>query len=431
MCINDLRRLTTRAAIALLVVVVVAACSLENQDQPALSGPSGLGLNVTMAATPDQLPRDGQSQSMVKLTARDAKGDPAGGRSFAITFPNGAPDGAGLSQSSVVTDSSGTATFAVTAPIPASIGNTITIDATPVGSNADNDPSRGTVPVFNRVAIRVLPTNGGPAVAQFSFNPANPVIGQLVTFDASVTADEGVPCTTCTFAWDFGGEGTASGRVVTHAFTAAGDYVVTLNVTDSTGTKSVPLPRTVTVTAVGPPVAAFTFAPSPAFAVQTTTFDASTSTVSANHRIVSYAWSWGDGSTNTTTTAPIVQHTYAQPGSPGYAVTLTVTDDLGQSANVTKAVTVTNGLTAIITQAPVNPVNISQTVLYDGSTSTSSTGTRITNYNFDFGDGTTAQSTSAATAKHEFLASGTYTVTLTITDEKGQTALKTLQTVVQ
>jgi len=424
--------LTARAVIALLIFVGAAACSLENQEQPALSGPSGLGLNVTMTATPDQLQRDGESQSMVRLTARDAKGDPVGGRSFAITFPAGAPDGAALSQSSVVTDSRGTATFAVTAPIPASTGNTITVDATPVGTNADNDSSRGYVPVFNRVAIRVLPTNGGPAVAQFSFNPSNPVIGQLVTFDASVTADEGVPCTTCTFAWDFGGEGTASGRVVTHAFAAAGNYVVTLNVTDPTGTKSVPLQRTVTVTAVGPPIAAFTFTPSPAFAGQTTTFDASTSTVSANHRIVTYAWNWSDGSDSTTTSAPTVQHTYAQPGSPGYAVTLTVTDDLGQSANVTKAVTVTNGLTAIFTpQAPANPVNINQTVLYDGSTSTSSTGTRITNYNFDFGDGTTAQSSAAATAKHEFSAAGTYTVTLTITDEKGQTALKTLQTVVQ
>ena len=150
-----------------------------------------------------------------------------------------------------------------------------------------------------------------------------------------------------------------------------------------------------------------------------------------NHRIVTYAWNWGDGSANTTTSAPTVQHTYSQPGSPGYGVTLTVTDDLGQSANVTKPVTVTNGLTAIITQAPANPVNVSQTVQYDGSTSTSSTGTRITNYNFDFGDGTTAQSSAAATAKHEFSASGTYTVTLTITDEKGQTALKTVQTVVQ
>lgn len=427
---NDLRGLTTRAATALLVVVA-AACSLENQKQPALSGPSGLGLNVTMAATPDQLPRDGQSQSLVRLTARDEKGAPAGGRSFAITFPSGAPDGAALSQSSVITNSSGMATFAVTAPIPASTGNTITVDATPVGANADNDPSRGYVPVFNRVAIRVLPTNGGPAVAQFSFNPSNPVIGQLVTFDASVTADEGMPCTTCTFAWDFGGEGTASGRVVTHAFAAAGSYLVTLNVTDSTGTKSVPLQRTVTVTAVGPPIPAFTFAPSPAFAGQTTTFDASASTVSLNHRIVTYAWNWGDGSNNTTTSGPTVQHTYAQPGSPGYAVTLTITDDLGQSANVTRAVTVTNGLTANVTQAPANPVNISQTVQYDGSTSISSTGTRITNYSFDFGDGTPAQSTAAATAKHEFLASGTYTVTLTITDEKGQTALKTLQTVVQ
>ena len=129
---------------------------------------------------------------------------------------------------------------------------------------------------FNRLASNPDEWSVPGSAQFFTFSPAPRESGKL-TFDASVTADEGVPCTTCTFAWDFGGEGTASGRVVTHAFAANGNYLVTLNVTDSAGTKSVPLQRTVTVTAVGPPIAAFTFSPSPAFAGQTTTFDASTS----------------------------------------------------------------------------------------------------------------------------------------------------------
>ena len=423
MYINDLRGLTTRAAFALLLVAGAAACSLENQKQPALSGPSELGLSIAMTASPDQLPRDGATQSVVTLTARDSKGKAVAGQRLTLSMPVNSPSGTTLSATDVTTNAGGQATFTVTAPVAGSLGN-ITIFAVPFGTDSNNASTR-------TIAITALPLNGTVPVPSFIFLPNGPEVGQVVTFDASGTQDEGRSCTdACTFAWDFGTEGTATGRVVTHTFQSGGSFVVTLRVTDSANSVGTSQ-RTIAIGAPGPPIAAFTFSPSPAFAGQTTTFDASTSTVSANHRIVTYAWNWGDGSANTTTTASTVQHTYAQPGSPGYAVTLTVTDDRGQSANVTRAVTVTNGLTAIITQAPGNPVNVSQTVQYDGSTSTSSTGTRITNYNFDFGDGTTAQSSAAATAKHEFLATGTYTVTLTITDEKGQTALKTVQTVVQ
>src|SRR5207248_2779645 len=107
-------------------------------------------------------------------------------------------------------------------------GNSIIIVATPVGNNADNSLSR-------TMTIAVNPSNTTAPTAAFTFNPAAPEVGQVVTFDAlsatsppGPTLDEGVACTTCTFTWDFGGDGTATGRVVTHAFTAAGSYIVKL-----------------------------------------------------------------------------------------------------------------------------------------------------------------------------------------------------------
>jgi PKD repeat protein len=161
---------------------------------------------------------------------------------------------------------------------------------------------------------------------------------------------------------------------------------------------------------------------------QSATFDASASRASANHRIVSYTWAWGDGSADTTAVSPTTQHTYNNART--YSVTLTVRDDLGQSATVTHAVVVGNGLTAVLTRSPQGTVTLDQTVTFDGSQSSSSTGTQITNYLFDFGDGT-SQSSSFNTAKHEYTVTGTYTAKLTITDERGQTASATDTVTVQ
>jgi PKD repeat protein len=412
MCINDLRELTTRAASALLVVVVAAACTLENQERPALSGPSELGLAISMTASPDQLPRDGSSQSVVTLTARDPQGRPVAGQRLTLSLPVNSPSGAALSATDVVTNAGGQVVFTVNAPIAGSLGN-ITIYAVPFGTDANNNSIR-------TIAIDALPQNSTVPVPSFIFTPNGPEVGQLVTFDASGTQDEGRPCTDqCTFAWDFGTEGTATGRIVTHTFQAGGSIVVTLKVTDSANTVGTSQ-RTISIVAPGPATVAFSVSPVSPIAGQTATFTSLT-TPAVNHRIVSFVWTWGDGAASTTT-ASSIQHVYDQAKT--YPVTLTVTDDLGQSATVTNAVVVGSGLTARLTQSPAGTLAVGQTVFFDASTSSSNTGTAITNYLFDFGDGT-SQASSFPTAKHEYGATGTYTVKLTITDDRGRTASTT------
>ncbi len=412
MCINDLRGLTARAVVALLVFVGAAACSLENQDRPALSGPSELGLSISMTASPNQLPRDGSSQSVVTLTARDSQGRPVAGQRLTLSLPVNSPAGAALSATDVVTNAGGQVTFVVNAPVAGSLGN-IAIYAVPFGTDANNNSIR-------TIAIDAIPQNSTVPVPSFIFTPNGPEIGQVVRFDASGTQDEGRSCTDqCTFEWDFGTEGTATGRVVNHTFQAGGSIVITLKVTDganSVGTSQ----RTISIVAPGPATVAFSVSPVAPIAGQTATFTSLT-TPAVNHRIVSFVWTWGDGASSTTA-ASTIQHVYDQART--YPVTLTVTDDLGQSATVTNAVVVGSGLTARLTQSPAGTINVGQTVFFDASTSTSSTGTTITNYLFDFGDGS-SQSSSAPNAKHEYAAAGTYTVKLTITDEKGRTASTT------
>ena len=417
-------RLAPRLAVA-LVALAVAACALDKQDAPALSGPSEFGLAIVMVASPDQLPRDGFSRSVITLTTRDAQGAPVAGQRIALSLGTNAPQGASLSTTEVTTGSGGQATFFVTAPNPNSLGD-ISIRATPVGGDSANATARV-------ITIEALPRNSaGPAFAPIAFtvSPPAPEVGELVTFDASChpsncsasgVTDEGAPCNACIFSWSFGsGEGTATGQIVRHAFSAGGTFPVRLIVTDAGGITAL-AEQNVAVSAIGPPTASFV---SPAaMAGQSAIFDASASRATANHRIVTYAWVWGDGSTNNQTSSPTIQHTYNNART--YSVTLTVTDDLGQSATVTHAVVVDNGLTAVLSRSPQGTVILDQTVTFDGSQSSSSTGTQITNYLFDFGDGT-SQSSSFNTAKHEYIVTGTFTVKLTITDEKGQTAFTTM-----
>ena len=413
MCMNDLRRLTTRAAVALLVVAGAAACSLDNQERPSLSGPSELGLSIAMTASPDQLPRDGSSQSVVTLTARDPAGRPVAGQRLNLSMPVNAPSGATLSATDVVTNANGQLSFAVTAPVAGSIGNVVIL-ATPLGNDANNATAR-------TISISAIPSNGAPPTPAFTITPAAPEVGQVVTLDASSTTDEGRACTDqCTFAWDFGSEGTAVGRIITHVFQAGGPYVLTLTVTD--GAQSIAtLQRTITVLALGPPTVSINpSVPAQPVATQAATFTA-TAVPATNHRIVSYSWSWGDGSSNQTA-APSIQHTYSTPGP--YLVSLTVRDDLGQSASAFSPITVTSGLTATLTWLPAVP-SIGQTVTFT-AVATSNVGSTITNYLFDFGDGT-SQSSSFPTAKHEYSKSDAFVVKLTVTDDKGRTHTTTPQ----
>jgi PKD repeat protein len=142
----------------------------------------------------------------------------------------------------------------------------------------------------------------------------------------------------------------------------------------------------------------------------TCTFDASGSTDS-DGTIVTYEWVFGDG---TTANDVALQHSYAQSGT--YTATLTVTDDAGawsrDSRNV--AVTASNA-------APTAAFTISCSGLscaFDSTGSTDTDGT-IVSYGWDFGDGTSG---SGSYLPHIYARAGSYTVSLTVTDNAGATA---------
>jgi PKD repeat protein len=143
------------------------------------------------------------------------------------------------------------------------------------------------------------------------------------------------------------------------------------------------------------------------------TFDGSGSTPA--DAIVSYTWDFGDGGTGTGMDAT---HTYSATGT--YNVTLTVTDGTSEDSATT---------TATITEGGPNedPVAVMEVTLiqktaqcyrFDGSGSFDPDG-EIVKYEWDFGDGNTDESKESVEYCYE--ASGTYTATLTVTDNLGAT----------
>jgi PKD repeat protein len=227
-----------------------------------------------------------------------------------------------------------------------------------------------------------------------------------LTFNGSGSSDP--DGTIASYAWNFGDGATASGVSVTHAFSSSGTYTVTLTVTDNQGaigtdTAVATIMNRPPVANAGPDVTAAT--------LSVVTFNGSGSS-DPDGTIASYAWNFGDGAT-----ASGVSVTHAFSSSGTYAVTLTVTDNKGSTATDTAVATITNR-PPVANAGPDQSATAGIPVSFSGSGSSDPDGS-IASYAWNFGDSTTG---SGVTATHTYPNAGTYTATLTVTDDKGATA---------
>jgi len=250
-----------------------------------------------------------------------------------------------------------------------------------------------------------------PPVANAN-GPYNGTAGAPLQLDGSASTD--TDGTIVSYQWDFGDNNIGSGVSPTNTYATSGTYTITLTVTDDQGASN-----TATTTAtIGQGNQAPIADPNGPYegTINTTLeFDGSASS-DPDGTIASYSWDFGDGTTGNGMTAT---HSYTTPGS--FNVTLTVTDDTGASDSA--------GTTAVIRDTVNQPPTADANGPYNGTvgipvafngTSSSDTDGTVVRYDWDFGDGTTDVDAGPAPS-HTYLSDGSYTVTLTVTDNTGNT----------
>ena len=409
------------------LALCAAACTVHKTEVPALTGPSTLGLGITIAASPDVLTQDGLSQSLVTITAIDNNGQPKPNVSLRADISVGGvvADFGRLSAKSLVTDASGHATTVYTAPPAPSIvvgnGTQVDIRITPIDSNFDNNNSRV-------ASIMLVPP--GIVVASSAllpdFAPPSPTSGDPATFTATVTDPSNSRQAPASYSWDFGDGSTGVGVTVTHTFRSVGVFIVTLTITDNLGhLASVAHPVT-----VGAPVGlSATFFTTPASPVsgQSILFNASQTQPPAGHTISGYFWDFGDNSGGAT--GAVVSHTFASPGT--YTVLLRVTLDNGASATASQTMTIAPpNPTAVINLSPPTGT-IGQVITLLGNKSTAAPGRTLVTYTWNFGDGSAVVSGANSAVTHAYGAKGTFTITLLVTDDQGNQDLATASITIQ
>jgi PKD repeat protein len=155
---------------------------------------------------------------------------------------------------------------------------------------------------------------GSPPVADFSYS----VNGFQVNF---IDRSTGSPTS---YLWSFGDGGSSSSTNPVHTYSTAGNYTVTLMVTNANGSNS----KAYVVTVPSAPVANFTYAKS---GLQVSFADLSTGSPT------SWSWSFGDTTAPTTSTSQNPVKTYSAAGT--YTVTLVVAN-AGGSSSTSQSVTV-------------------------------------------------------------------------------------------
>jgi KaiC/GvpD/RAD55 family RecA-like ATPase/PKD repeat protein len=258
--------------------------------------------------------------------------------------------------------------------------------------------------------LEVAYTPPEPPVADFSYTPENPIVNELVTFDA--TASYSPDSLIAKYSWAFGDATpivNETDPIAFHNYTMSGFYNVTLMVVDNNGLTN-STTKTLRIRNPGEPVASFTYWPEKPKVNETITFNASLS-YAPDGVIESYEWRFGDGAN---ATEIVVDHAYNSIGI--YIVTLEITDNHGMADSKNETISVSKYPIASFEYQPINPV-VGQVVTFNASTSTPDGGSLVA-YQWDFGDNTSIVETSSIT-NHTYSKHGNYKVDLNVTDSEG------------
>ena len=305
--------------------------------------------------------------------------------------------------------------------------------ATPTFTPADNgiytfdvevcDPAN----VCDTATVSVTVTNADPQVnagADQSVNEGDLVVLSVVFTDPGI-----VDTHTATIDWGDGSGLVLVGAVsspfgVSHTYSSAGTYVVSVCVTDDDGGTDCDMVNIDVVTPPQPPTAVIgglaTVAEGSSIGMT------GTGSTDPDGTIVAYAWTVTAGATLNDATAPSPLLSGVDDATVTFE--LTVTDNDGQSDTTTTTVTVTN-VNPTVSAGPDRGVQIGQVVTLTGTYA--DPGTLDTHTaSIDWGDGvvtigTVNQAANTVAGTHSYTAAGLYTVRLCVTDDDGGTGCDT------
>lgn len=258
-----MRRQSARALPLVLLLLGFQACGLEKvENAPDLSGPSELGLALTVRANPDWVVADNESVSDITATLRGPNGQPLGGRGILFVLADASAKPAAIGELSTVTgeviaggqsatavtNSSGVAQVRFSAPARTDIlsATSVVIGARPMGDDAN-------AAIYRTVRVEVVPAesrlfppnpDNKPPTCAFAVQPSvgpggvlfrYPVGFQILFQSTSSDADGRI----VRYEWNFGddaGPGSVDTKPdVNHAYGRTGAFTVTHRVTDNNG----------------------------------------------------------------------------------------------------------------------------------------------------------------------------------------------------
>jgi PKD domain len=309
------------------ITVLLSSCAVQEQPLPGLSGPSELGLGMSIAAAPEFLPRDGSSISTITVKTFDSNGVPKPNQPLRITASAGT-----LAASQVVTGPDGSVQFSYIAPGLNENVSVVTIAATPIqNTHYENANPR---------LVEILVSGPAIPVASFNFTPPAPAQFELVTLDASTSALSGRQCgDVCTYLWTFPDGSTDDRRIAQKRFQTVGLQTVSLLVTAPSGTFS-STSRNITVGNPVAPTVTLTFSPTNPRNGNVVNFTA-TAQAANGATITEYRWNFGGGTgAAPTTTTGANTATFVAVQSTTYLVTVTAVDSNNSMTTATATVSV-------------------------------------------------------------------------------------------
>ncbi|MBA7468497.1 hypothetical protein ES707_03748 [subsurface metagenome] len=241
--------------------------------------------------------------------------------------------------------------------------------------------------------------------------PYTGFVGEAITFNSSGSYD--VDGIIVEYRWDFGDEsGYYYGENQAHTYSETGTFLITLRVTDNEGLED----TASTLCSVSPqvnvgPVVSMN-GPYEGNVEIPVRFNSS-GTRDPDGTIIGYRWDFGDGSEYNYGENP--RHTYSEIGN--YHVTLQVTDTDGASATETTLCTIFDPSNKAPTAEANGPyTGFAGYPVHFRSTGSDDPDGKITTHEWTFGDGSISDSINP---RHTYSKTGKYTVTLTVTDNKG------------